>query len=119
MKIDVSLTRVRTKRSLPRRRPVREKTLAPALCYTDRMKVVGQIVLKAAADAAAKLAFYEWAYGRLAEADSDVGILGEFMCGLYVGGLEARRREKAPCDLVASSGETVEVKTALRSADAS
>ena len=119
MKIDVSLTRVRTKRSLPRRRPVREKTLAPALCYTDRMKVVGQIVLKAAADAAAKLAFYEWAYGRLAEADSDVGILGEFLCGLYVGGLETRRREKAPCDLVASSGETVEVKTSLRSADAS
>lgn len=83
------------------------------------MKVVGQIVLKAAADAAAKLAFYEWAYGRLAEADSDVGILGEFMCSLYVGGLETRRREKAPCDLVASSGETVEVKTSLRSADAS
>ena len=77
------------------------------------MKVVGQIVLRAAADVAAKLAFYEWAYGRLAEADSDVGILGEFLCGLYVGGLEARRREKAPCDLVASNGETVEVKTSF------
>lgn len=75
------------------------------------MTFVGQIVLRAAADVAAKLAFYEWAYGRLAEADSDVGILGEFLCGLYIGGLEARRREKAPCDLVASNGGTVEVKT--------
>lgn len=43
--------------------------------------------LKWTADAGVKLAFYEWAYGYLAEPDADIGILGEYMVGLYVGGL--------------------------------
>jgi len=69
--------------------------------------------LKWTADAGVKLAFYEWAYGYLAEPDADIGILGEYMVGLYVGGLAAKRREKAPCDLVAADGRTVEVKTSF------
>ena len=57
-----------------------------------------------------RLRFYEWAYGRLAEEDADIGILGEFMAGLFIGGLDEPRREKAPYDLVADDGTTVEVK---------
>ena len=41
--------------------------------------------LKWTADAGVKLAFYEWAYGYLAEPDADIGILGEYMVGLYDG----------------------------------
>ena len=77
------------------------------------MTILGKKAARLAADAAVKLAFYEWAYGYLAEADADIGILGEFMAGLYIGGLAAKRREKAPCDLVASDGRTVEVKTSF------
>lgn len=60
---------------------------------------------------AVRLAFYEWAYGKLGEADVDVGALGEFMAGLYVGGLAERRRETGTYDLVADDGTTLEVKT--------
>lgn len=67
-----------------------------------------------------KLAFYEWAYGHLAEADSDAGPLGEFVVLLSrLGwrtagyGLRARRSEKAPWDLVID-GETIEVKTTFK-----
>lgn len=69
---------------------------------------------------AEKLAFYEWAYGHLAEADSDAGPLGEFVVLLSrLGwrtagyGLRARRSEKAPWDLVID-GETIEVKTTFK-----
>ena len=62
-------------------------------------------------DHAVRLAFYEWAYGKLGEADVDVGALGEFVAGLYIGGLSERRRETATYDLVADDGTTVEVKT--------
>lgn len=51
-------------------------------------------LLGRAKNAAVKLAFYEWAYGMLAEGDVDVGILGEFVAGLYVGGLQVRRRRR-------------------------
>lgn len=60
---------------------------------------------------AIRLAFYEWAYGRLGEADVDIGALGEFVVGLYIGGLSTRRRETATYDLVTEDGATVEVKT--------
>ena len=88
------------------------------MCYTGAMTVfdravLGGRILGKAADLAVKLGYYEWAYGHLAEPDSDIGILGEFMAGLYIGGLDARRREKAPYDLVADDGTTVEVKTSF------
>lgn len=63
------------------------------------------------AEALQKLLFYEWAYGRLAEQDDGLGPLGEFVVGLRVGGIEGRRPEIAPVDLVASDGTTWEVKT--------
>ena len=78
--------------------------LGTAMCYTGPMIALAGFMLGRTAPATVKLKFYEWAYGRLAEADSDVGILGEFMAGPYIGGLEARRREKAPYDLVADDG---------------
>ena len=61
-----------------------------------------------------KLAFYEWAYGRLGELDDGLGPLGEFVVGLRVGGLEGFREEKAPVDLVGWDGTTYEVKTSGR-----
>lgn len=67
-----------------------------------------------------KLAFYEWAYGHLAEADSDAGPLGEFVVLLSkLGwrtagyGFRTRRSEKAPWDLEID-GETIEVKTTFK-----
>lgn len=68
-------------------------------------------LLVGAKNAAVKLAFYEWAYGMLAEGDVDVGILGEFVVGLYIGGLQARRRERQDFDLVTDGGASIEVKT--------
>ena len=73
--------------------------------------MTGQMLFRKAADAAVKLEFYEWAYGRLAEHDVDMGVLGEFVTGLYVGGLDRPRREKGLFDLVADDGTTLEVKT--------
>ena len=64
-------------------------------------------------DAAVKLAFYEWAYGVLGEGDVDIGILGEFVVGLYIGGLSARRRERQDFDLVTDGGVSIEVKTSV------
>ena len=57
------------------------------MCYTATMTaferaILGGRILGRAADLAVRLAYYEWAYGRLAEPDSDIGILGEFMAGL-------------------------------------
>ena len=66
------------------------------------------------AQAAQKLAFYEWAYGRLGENDDGLGPLGEFVVGLRVGGVDGHRREKAPVDLVGTDGTTYEVKTTGR-----
>lgn len=66
------------------------------------------------ARAAQKLAFYEWAYGRLGENDDGLGPLGEFVVGLRVGGIDGHRCEKAPVDLVGTDGTTYEVKTTGR-----
>ena len=66
------------------------------------------------ARAAQKLAFYEWAYGRLGENDDGLGPLGEFVAGLRVGGIDGHRCEKAPVDLVGTDGTTYEVKTTGR-----
>ena len=61
-----------------------------------------------------KLRFYEWAYGRLAERDSDIGAVGEYMAGRLLGCLGGPRRAQATFDLVAGDGTTIEVKTTSR-----
>ena len=61
-----------------------------------------------------KLRFYEWAYGRLAERDSDIGAGGESMIGRLLGCLGGPRRAQAAFDLVAKDGTTIEVKTTSR-----
>lgn len=76
--------------------------------YNSRMLDIGTSRL---GGRTVRLAFYEWAYGKLGEADVDVGALGEFVAGLYIGGLSERRHETAMYDLVADDGTTVEVKT--------
>lgn len=83
------------------------------MCYTGPMIARAGFLFGRAAPKIVRLRFYEWAYGRLAEEDADIGILGEFMAGLFIGGLDEPRREKAPYDLVADDGTTVEVKTSF------
>ena len=61
-----------------------------------------------------KLRFYEWAYGRLAESDADIGAVGEYMVGRLLGCLGGPRKVNAPFDLVTKEGATVEVKTTAR-----
>jgi hypothetical protein len=56
------------------------------------------------------LSFYKWAFGDLAEQDSDVGILAEYLVGDLLGCLPPSRKVNAPFDLITKSGVTVEVK---------
>ena len=58
-----------------------------------------------------RIAYYEWAYGHLAEQDSDIGPVGEFLVGKLLGILPPVRRVNAPYDLVLSDGRGIEVKT--------
>ena len=58
-----------------------------------------------------RLSFYEWAYGHLAEGDSDIGAIGEFMVARTLGCLPPSRKAQALYDLVTSGGVTIEVKT--------
>lgn len=55
--------------------------------------------------------FYKWAFGDLTAADSDIGVIGEFMVGEALGCLPAERKTQSPFDLVTKDGTTVEVKT--------
>lgn len=61
-----------------------------------------------------KLRFYEWAYGRLAESDADIGAVGEYMVGRTLGCLHKARKVNDIFDLVADNGLTIEVKTTTR-----
>lgn len=62
-----------------------------------------------------KVRYYEWAYGRLAESDSDIGVLGEYMVGRELKCLpKGGRRSQALYDLVTKEGVSIEVKTTTR-----
>ncbi|MDY3228138.1 MAG: hypothetical protein SOW92_00640 [Kiritimatiellia bacterium] len=63
-----------------------------------------------------KLRFYEWAYGRLAESDSDIGPIGEFMVGRILGCLHKARKVNDLYDLIAKDGTSIEVKTTTKRA---
>ena len=54
-----------------------------------------------------KLRFYEWAYGRLAESDSDIGPIGEFMVGRILGCLHKARKVNDLYDLIAKDGTAI------------
>jgi len=58
-----------------------------------------------------RIAYYEWAYGRLAEQDSDIGPVGEFLVGKLLGVLPPSRRVNSRFDLVTADGRGIEVKT--------
>ena len=59
-----------------------------------------------------KVRYYEWAYGRLAESDSDIGVLGEYLVGRTLNCLpKDGRKSPALYDLVTADGLTIEVKT--------
>ncbi len=58
-----------------------------------------------------RIAYYEWAYGRLAESDSDIGPVGEFLVGKVLGCLPKSRKTNSRYDLVLPDGRGVEVKT--------
>jgi hypothetical protein len=59
---------------------------------------------------ALKVLFFEWAYGMLAESDSDIGALAEFMIGRALGCLPRGRSDNSPYDLTTSDGTTLEIK---------
>ena len=58
------------------------------------------------------LSFYRWAFGDLTEADSDIGLLAEYLVGDLLGCLPPTRKEQAPFDLIMKDGTTIEVKAA-------
>ena len=84
-----------------------------AICYTGRMADLGKLAARLS-ELTWKVAFYEWAYGRLGEMDDGLGPIGEFLVGLRVGGIDGHRVEKAPVDLVGNDGTTFEIKTTGR-----
>lgn len=57
-----------------------------------------------------RIAYYEWAYGHLAEADSDLGVIAEYMVGKLLGCLPPSRKVNAKYDLIMKDGTTIEVK---------
>lgn len=57
-----------------------------------------------------RVSFYEWAYGRLAEADSDLGPIAEYIIGSNLKCLPESRRVNAIYDLVLPDGRGIEVK---------
>lgn len=62
-----------------------------------------------------KIRYYEWAYGRLAETDSDIGVLGEYLVGRELNCLpKGGRKAQALYDLVTPDGVSIEVKTTSR-----
>lgn len=62
-----------------------------------------------------KVRYYEWAYGRLAESDSDIGVLGEYLVGRALDCLpKDGRKSQALYDFVTADGLTIEVKTTTR-----
>lgn len=62
-----------------------------------------------------KVRYYEWAYGRLAESDSDIGVLGEYLVGRALNCLpKDGRKSQALYDFVTADGLTIEVKTTAR-----
>lgn len=60
------------------------------------------------------LSFYRWAFGDLTEADSDIGLLAEYLVGDILGCLPPLRKERAPFDLVMKDGTAIEVKSVAR-----
>lgn len=58
--------------------------------------------------------YYEWAYGNIVEADTEIGILGEYVVGSALGCLTRRRSVFGTYDLTLKSGATIEVKTTCR-----
>jgi len=62
----------------------------------------------------ARLSFFEWAYGHLAEADSDLGVVGEYLIGKALDCLPPARRVNAKYDLVLPDGRGIEVKVTSR-----
>jgi len=61
-----------------------------------------------------RISFYEWAYGRMAEADSDLGPIAEYLVGSALGCLPDSRRVSVPYDLILPDGRTVEVKATAK-----
>jgi len=57
-----------------------------------------------------RIAYYEWAYGFLAEADSDIGPIAEWLIGRELDCLPKSRSVNAKYDLVMKDGRTIEVK---------
>ena len=57
-----------------------------------------------------RIAYYEWAYGCLAEADSEIGAVAEYLVGKILNCLPPKRKVKSLHDLEMADGTTIEVK---------
>lgn len=54
--------------------------------------------------------FYKWAFGELTAADSDIGMVAEYLVGEILDCLPPGRKVNATFDLVTKSGASIEVK---------
>ena len=61
-----------------------------------------------------RIAYYEWAYGCLAEADSEIGAVAEYLVGKILNCLPPKRKVKSLHDLEMADGTTIEVKASSR-----
>lgn len=57
-----------------------------------------------------RIAYYGWAYGCLAEADSEIGAVAEYLVGKILNCLPPKRKVKSLHDLEMADGTTIEVK---------
>ena len=61
-----------------------------------------------------RIAYYEWAYGHLAESDADIGPIGEFVVARQLGCPLPPRKVNARYDLITPDGVALEIKTTTR-----
>ncbi len=73
--------------------------------------MTSRLHIKALAD---RVAYYEWAYGRLAESDVEIGPVGEFLVGRLLDCLPPARKATSLYDLEMADGTSLEVKTTTR-----
>ena len=61
-----------------------------------------------------RIAYYEWAYGHLAESDADIGPIGEFVVARQLGCPLPPRKVNALYDLISPEGIPLEIKTTTK-----
>ncbi len=81
---------------------------------TVKERVLARVNGSQAVKLVKRLRFYAWAYGEIGEADSEIGILGEYIVGQALDCLPKTRSVNGEYDLTRADGTTIEVKTTCR-----